>query len=165
MNRSFFFNLAVIRTRSRPAVTPSRLGVRSVLGSNAFPSAPSLRSTSSAADRSALFTGLIATLEGSELLVIVRHRLRLRLPPSRCGPLTQAADRETSRFPYKERLDVLGSSTAPDRLMARANATLRVAFRSLNNVGIRNVISWLNTQPGDSPVNASWPPSPTVPHA
>jgi len=55
VNRSFFFSLALCRTRSRPAVTLSRLGVRSMLGSNTFPSAPSLGSTGSAADCSALF--------------------------------------------------------------------------------------------------------------
>ena len=56
---------------------------------------------------------------------------------------------------------MLGSPTTPDRGSARDSAKLRVAFRSLNNVGIRNVISWLNTQPDSSPVNASRPPSPT----
>ena len=66
MNRSFFSSLALCRTRSRPAVTPSRLGVRSVLGSNAFPSAPSLGSTNSAADRSALFVRFAATMEGPD---------------------------------------------------------------------------------------------------
>jgi hypothetical protein len=69
--------------------------------------------------------------------------------------LLQAANRETSRFPYKERLDMLGSSTTPDRSSARDGAELCVAFRALNSVGIRNVISWLNTQPVVSPVNAS----------
>ena len=54
---------------------------------------------------------------------------------------------------------MLGSSTTPDRGSARASAGLHVAFRALNIVGIRNVITWLNTQPGESPVNASWPPS------
>jgi len=60
---------------------------------------------------------------------------------------------------------MLGSSTTPDRRSARDSAEFRGAFRTLNIVGIRDVISWLNTQPGVSPVNASWPPSPTVPHA
>ena len=76
----------------------------------------------------------------------------------------QAADREISRFPCKERLGMLGSSTAPDRTSARDGAALRMAFRSLNNVGIRNVISWLNTQPVVSPVNASLCSSPNIAH-
>ena len=50
---------------------------------------------------------------------------------------------------------MLGSSTAPDRSSARDGVELCVAFRNLNNVGIRNGISWLNTQPVASPVNAS----------
>jgi hypothetical protein len=60
---------------------------------------------------------------------------------------------------------MLGSPTTPDRRAARVGAALRIAFRTLNNVGIQDVISWLNTQPVGSPVNASWPPSPTDPHA
>lgn len=59
--------------------------------------------------------------------------------------LRQAADREISRFPYKERLGMLGSSTTPDHSSARDGAELRVAFRNLNNVGIQNGISWLNS--------------------
>ena len=50
---------------------------------------------------------------------------------------------------------MLGSTTTPDRGSARDSAKLRAAFRLLNDVGIQNVISWLNTQPGVSPVNAS----------
>lgn len=57
---------------------------------------------------------------------------------------------------------MLGSSTTPDRDAARDSAASRFAFRPLNDVGIQDVISWLNTQPVGSPVNASWPSSPTV---
>jgi hypothetical protein len=42
-------------------VTLTRLGVRRVLSWRAFPSVPALRSTNSAADRSALFVGFPAT--------------------------------------------------------------------------------------------------------
>jgi hypothetical protein len=51
----------------------------------------------------------------------------------------------------------------PRRIESAAcdNAAPRIAFRALNSVGIRNVISWLNTQPVVSPVNAWRPPSPT----
>jgi hypothetical protein len=66
VNRSFFLSLAAVRTRSRPAVTPSRLGVRSVLGWRAFPSAPPLRSTGSADGRPSLFAGFLATMGGSD---------------------------------------------------------------------------------------------------
>jgi hypothetical protein len=60
---------------------------------------------------------------------------------------------------------MLGSPTTPDRSTARDSAVLRIAFRTLNSVGIQDVISWLDTQPGRAPVNASWPPSPTDTHA
>jgi hypothetical protein len=59
---------------------------------------------------------------------------------------------------------MLGSSTTPDRDSARHDAEPRVAFRPLNSVGIRDVISWLNTQPGGSPVNASTCASRRTPH-
>jgi hypothetical protein len=74
--------------------------------------------------------------------------------------LLQAANRETSRFPYKERRDMLGSSTrAGSKALLAINAAPRIAFRALNSVGIRNVISWLNTQPVVSPVNMNNAPS------
>jgi hypothetical protein len=56
---------------------------------------------------------------------------------------------------------MLGSPTPPDRDTTCNSAVPHVAFRSPNFVGIRNVISELNTQPVGSPVNASRPPSPT----
>jgi hypothetical protein len=69
-----------------------------------------------------------------------------RLLPSRCGPWTlPTVNREIPRFPYKERLGMLGSSTSPDRSSARDSAVLCMAFRQMNGVGIRNGISWLNS--------------------
>jgi hypothetical protein len=59
---------------------------------------------------------------------------------------------------------MLGSTTAPDRSSARAGAVLRVAFRPLSDVGIRNVITWLNTQPAGSLANASTRASRPAPH-
>src|SRR5882672_12152357 len=59
---------------------------------------------------------------------------------------------------------MLGSSTTPDRDSARDDAEPRVAFHPLNSVGIRDVISWLNTQPVGSPVNASTCASRRTPH-
>src|SRR5213593_728166 len=47
-------------------VTLTRLGVRRVLSWRAFPSVPALRSTNSAADRSALFVGFPATMAWSD---------------------------------------------------------------------------------------------------
>ena len=46
--------------------------------------------------------------------------------------------RETSRFPCKERPHMPGSPTTPDRQGACADAPLRVAFRLINDVGIRD---------------------------
>jgi len=39
---------------------------------------------------------------------------------------------------------MLGSTTTPDRGLARDSAKSRFAFRTLNSVGIRDDISWLN---------------------
>ena len=66
VNLSFLFRLAVCRTRSSAWDTLSRSCVRHVLCWPAFPSAPALRSTVSAADRSAMFVGFIATMPGSD---------------------------------------------------------------------------------------------------
>jgi hypothetical protein len=58
--------------------------------------------------------------------------------PSRCGPLVRplAANPKTSRFPIEVRAYMLGSPTARDRRGTRADAPRRIAFRSLNGVGI-----------------------------
>src|SRR6266702_6385720 len=52
--------------RSSPCDTVARFCARPVLCWLAFPSAPALGSTDSAADRSALFTGFTATMAGSD---------------------------------------------------------------------------------------------------
>lgn len=160
MNRSFFFSLAVLRTRSSPAVTLSRLGVRGVLGSNAFPSAPSLRSTDSSADRSTSFARFFATMEGSDFSRSCIIGYGFRLPDAnRC-----CCKRSIARPPGSRTRNVATCwGLRPRRIESAAcdNAAPRIAFRALNNVGIRNVISWLNTKPVVSPVNAWRPPSPT----
>ena len=66
MNRSFFLSLAVVRMRSSACATVPRLGIRPVLCWSAFPLVPALGSTGSAADRSALFTGFLATMAKSD---------------------------------------------------------------------------------------------------
>ena len=58
--------------------------------------------------------------------------------PGADQPLTPLAGREISRFPGKEHPYMLGSLTAPGRLAARDNATVRVAFRHGNAVGTRD---------------------------
>ena len=64
VNLSFFRSLAALRMRSSACDTLIRLCVRHVLCWSAFPLVPALRSTGSAADRSALFAGFPAV--GSE---------------------------------------------------------------------------------------------------
>ena len=60
---------------------------------------------------------------------------------------------------------MLGSTTAPGRPGARADAPVRVAFRSVHSVGVPGVLfSRLNTQPRRTPVNASPIPSRTSAH-
>src|SRR5882672_11848989 len=62
----------------------SRLGVRPVLCWLAFPLASALRSTNSAADRSAAFAGFIATTASSDFLL--PFIIGYGSSPSRCGP-------------------------------------------------------------------------------
>src|SRR3981189_2263806 len=70
--------------RSNPCDTVARFCARPVLCWLAFPSAPALGSTVSAADRSALFTGFTATTAGSDFsrsCIIC-----FRFPHSPCRP-------------------------------------------------------------------------------
>src|SRR6516225_6357601 len=70
--------------RACACVTASRLCVRTVLCRSAFLLVPSLPSTNSAVDRSALFAGFAGTIDESDFFVpfIIGYGLR----PSRCGP-------------------------------------------------------------------------------
>ena len=51
------------------------------------------------------------------------------------------ADQEISRFPYKERARMPGSTTTPGRPDARAGASEHVAFRYTDSVGARDSFS------------------------
>src|SRR5215467_1502689 len=64
MNLSFFLSFATFRMRASACDTVARFCARSVLCWLAFPSAPALRSTGSAAVETALFVGIPAV--GSE---------------------------------------------------------------------------------------------------
>lgn len=66
MNRSFFLAFATSRTRPSPWDTLTRLGVRHVRFSSAFPSVPSLRSIDSADGCPPLFADFIANMERSD---------------------------------------------------------------------------------------------------
>ena len=85
---------------------------RCVLCWLAFPSAPALGSTGSVAGFPALFVSFLAIASyygGIRLLTIADHRLRLLAFPMRATAaqiLSLLADRETSRFPSRERRKV-----------------------------------------------------------
>ena len=103
MNFSSFLSLAAFRTRSSACDTRSRPCVRCVLCSFAFPSAPALCYTGSAASAtdvaSALFVGFPAPIAGSDFSrsCIIGYGSS----PPRCGPaaIDRAVERELSRFP------------------------------------------------------------------
>ena len=80
VNLSFFRCLATCRTRSSAWDTLSRSCGRCWL---AFPLAPALGSTGSAAFAPALFVGSLATMAESDFSMIVHHRLRLLAFPMR----------------------------------------------------------------------------------
>ena len=66
------------------------------------------------------------------------------------------ADPEISRFPCKELPYMPGSATTPGQTDARDCAPARVAFRSVDSVGAREIIlSRLNGWPACSPTDAS----------
>jgi len=75
---------------------------------------------------------------GVRLLLIVRRRLRLlAFPPRTIRPVGPMANPEISRFPYKERARMAGSTTTPGRPPARVGALGRIAFRHTDSVGAR----------------------------
>ena len=103
VNFSFFLCLAACRMRSSACDTVARFCARPVLCWLAFPSAPALGSTDSAADRSALFAGFTATMAESDFPrpCIIGYGSS----PSRCGPRgTTAVHRPDVRSPRFRRL-------------------------------------------------------------
>jgi hypothetical protein len=84
MNFSFFHCLAAPRTRSSTWDTLPRSCARRMRCWSAFPSAPALRSTGSAADCPALFVGFLATMTGSDFSCPCISGYGSS--PSRCGP-------------------------------------------------------------------------------
>src|SRR5262245_30748494 len=156
MNLSFFLSFATFRMRSSACDTVARFCARSVLCWFAFPLASALCSTGSAAVGTALFVGFPATMAESDFSrpCIIGYGSS----PSRCGPATvcRTVDRESSRFPRKERLHMPGSLTTPGHPGARADALGCVAFHHMHGVGtLDRTLSRLNVWPMRSPVNAS----------
>src|SRR6266540_6840030 len=126
--------------RSSACDTRSRYCARYVLCRLAFPSAPTLGSTNSAAGCPSFVRRLHSYYGGVRLLTIVHHRLRLLAFPTRTSAahMLALADHEISRFPSKERAHMPVSKTTPGRLGARVIAPIRVAFRHRNDVGTQD---------------------------
>ncbi len=59
----------------------------------------------------------------------------------RASPVPRLVKPETSRFPYKERVYMPGSTTTPGRLSTRVNALRRIAFRYTHSVGTWDIFS------------------------
>ncbi len=107
---------------------------RDVLCWPAFPSAPSLGSTDSAAARAALFAGFSATMEGSDFSGPFIAGFNLFGLPDADRPYL-AAGPEISRFPYKELRRMPGPLTTRSPRATRVDATRRLAFRFRDSVG------------------------------
>src|SRR5262249_23200388 len=162
---SFLFSLAAFRTRSSACNTRSRPCVRCVLCSSAFPLAPDLRSTGSAAAArglaSALFVGFPAPIAGSDFSrsCIVGYGSS----PSRRGPaaLDRAVERELSRFP--ETRSVCTCQGLRPRRGIWALALPRPYALPSNRATVSapgtNSLSRLNGWPMHSPADASPVPS------
>jgi len=100
VNLSFLLCLATCRTRSSAWDTLSRSCARRVLCWLAFPSAPALGSTDSAASRLALFVGFTATMAGSDF-----SRPYISgdgSSPSHCGPTSLCVIGRTRDLPVPE---------------------------------------------------------------
>ena len=134
VNFSFFLSLAAFRTRSSAWVTLARLCVRRVLCWFAFPLVSALGSTGSAADRSASSAfQLLWRSQTSHARASSATAPRL---PDADRVQAQAVARETSRFPFKERLHMPGSLTTRDWTGPRDIVSVHVAFRAQSGVGI-----------------------------
>ena len=116
MNFSFLLRLAACRMRSSACDASTRFRARNALCWLAFPSVPALGSAGSAADCPALFVGLKAPIARADLLLPIRHRLRLLAFPMRPDGATSPPDKqEISRFPREELEHMPGSKTTPGR--------------------------------------------------
>ena len=131
VNFSFFLCLAACRTRSRACDTRSRPCVRCVLCWLAFPLAPALGSTDSAAGRPDLFVGFPATKRDQTSHDRASSATAPRLPDAdHCSTRTVSlVDREISRFSStKRRLHMPRSPTTPGRPGTRVGVPVRIAF-------------------------------------
>src|SRR6195256_2050088 len=163
VNFSSVLCLATCRMRSSPCDTVARFFARSVLCWLAFPSAPALGSTDSAADRSAAFTGFTATTAGSDFSrsCIIGYGSS----PSRCGPWGRRVHRPNVRPPRFRRLPFVR-----DVFFDHGRASVpRIAgphmLPSTLLTGSASAVLWLsrlNSTPHTIAVYASHPPSPAT---
>ena len=81
--------------------------------------------------------------QGRERVSQAHHRLRLLASPMRTSAArvrSLLVDRETSRFPYKERPHMPSSPTTPGRASTSVVVPVRVAFRNAKSVGARDEV-------------------------
>jgi hypothetical protein len=148
--------------RSGACDTPARHRVRSVLCRYAFPLASALRSTNSAADRSALFAGFTATMASSDFPrpCIIGYGSS----PSRCGPPAFNRRPDVGSPKFQRDPSIRDVALDPGRVaMPRIAAPLML--RSTFGTGLRLCgmpISWLNPTPHTAAVYASWPALPSA---
>ena len=140
-----------------------RLGVRDVLCRSAFPLAPALRSTNSATDCSALFTGFIATMTGPD--VPRSCIIGFGSSPSRCGPWGQCAQRSNAGPPRFRRDPFLRDGVFDHGRASAPRITGPHMLPSTLLTVSASAILWLsrlNNLPHRIVVYASQPPSPTT---
>src|SRR5262249_26482573 len=134
VNRSFFLSFAACRMRASACDTLSQSCAWRVLCWSAFPLVPVLGSPDSAADGSALFAGLSATIPGSDLPppCVIDYGSS----PSRCGPGQSIAAGQTRDLPASGAflLHVMCSSTPAgwQRLALSALHMLRSTFYTVS---------------------------------
>ena len=152
---------AVVRMLPAPVSHCFWLCVQSVLCWPAFPLASALRSTDSAANRSALFAGFPATTASSDFPR--PYIIGYSFSPSRCGPWGHLAIGQTRDLPVSDAIlpRVMCSST-PAGWTAPRVAVLSMLRSTVEKVSAPSDkdISWLNHTPHAAVVYASWPSLP-----
>jgi len=127
----------------------------------ALPLASALRSTDSAANRSALFAGFPATTASSDFPR--PYIIGYSFSPSRCGPWGHLAIGQTRDLPVSDAIlpRVMCSST-PAGWTAPRVAVLSMLRSTVEKVSAPSDkdISWLNHTPHAAVVYASWPSLP-----
>src|SRR6266480_2238442 len=149
--------------RSSPCDTVARFCARPVLCWLAFPSAPALGSTDSAADRSAAFTGFTATTAGSDFSpsCIIGYGSS----PSRCGPWGRRVHRPNVRPPRFRRLPFVRDVFFDHGRASVPRITGPHMLPSTLLTGSASAVLWLsrlNSTPHTIAVYASHPPSPAT---